>query len=223
MRTIRVLAVDDHKMTMLGYKFILEGTVFNGFNVTLDIENSFATGKAKILAASKAKEDYDILLLDIQLIAEKGEIPYTGEDLGIFARKISPESKIVFMSSFSDNFRINSILKTVNPEGYMVKTEINEDTLKDMVEVVLTTPPYYSTKALVAIRNKISNDIFLDDTDKKILYYLSIGYKTKDMVPHVSLSISAIENRKRHLKDVFGVGKENDHALLHTAKEKGFI
>ena len=171
----------------------------------------------------KSNTNYDILLLDIQLSSIKEGYARTGEDLGIYARDVSPKSKIVFLSSFSDNYRINSIMNTVNPDGYMVKTDINEDALKEMVETVLTEPPYYTKKAMIAIRNKMSTDIYLDDNDKKLLYYLSIGTKTKDMIEYVSLSLPGIENRKRQLKEIFGVGKENDYALINAAREKGFI
>tara|TARA_R110000868_G_scaffold378028_1_gene643406 strand:- start:221 stop:565 length:345 start_codon:yes stop_codon:yes gene_type:complete len=114
-------------------------------------------------------------------------------------------------------------MNTVNPEGYMVKTDINEDALREMVEAVLTEPPYYTKKAMIAIRNKMSSDIYLDENDKKLLYYLSIGTKTKDIIEYVTLSLPGIENRKRQLKEIFGVGKENDYALINAAREKGFI
>lgn len=223
MKVVRILAVDDHKMTMIGYKFILEDAIFDGYKVQLNIETTFVAGKAVIEESIEKNTPFDILMLDIQLSTGDDGFPYSGEDLGIIAREISPSSKIVFLSSFSDNFRINSILMSVNPDGYMVKSEINESVLKEMVQVILNDTPYYTKKALIAIRTKMSNDIYLDQTDKKILYYISIGYKTKDMVEHVSLSVSGIENRKRILKEIFGVANENDYALIHTAKEKGFI
>jgi DNA-binding NarL/FixJ family response regulator len=222
MKTIRILAVDDHEMTTLGYKFILEDTAFEGFKVDMDTEKSFEGAKAKIQDSLKLFP-YDILLLDIQLSQNADAPAKTGEDLGIFARKVSPSSKIVFMSSFSDNYRINSILQTVDPEGYMVKTEIDQQSLQAMVRTVLTTPPYYTQKALAAIRKKMSNDISLDENDKKILYYLSIGTKTKDMTKFVSLSLPSIENRKRHLKSLFGVEKQNDQALITESKNRGFL
>ena len=222
MKTVRILAVDDHEMTTLGYKFILEDTEFDGFKVKMDTEKSFEGGKNKIQDSLKLFP-YDILLLDIQLSQSADAPAKTGEDLGIFARKVSPDSKIVFMSSFSDNYRINSILKSVDPEGYMVKTEIDQQSLQAMVRTVLTSPPYYTQKALAAIRKKMSNDIILDENDKKILYYLSIGTKTKDMTKFVSLSLPSIENRKRHLKALFGVEKQNDQALITESRNRGFI
>ncbi len=223
MKTIRILAVDDHKMTLVGYKYILEDTKFPDFKIEMSMANTFNLGKEMILDSAKSNTFYDILLLDIQLSSVKEGYARTGEDLGIYAREVSPDSKIVFLSSFSDNYRINSIMNTVNPEGYMVKTDINEDALREMVETVLTEPPYYTKKAMIAIRNKMSSDIYLDDNDKKLLYYLSIGTKTKDMIEYVSLSLPGIENRKRQLKEIFGVGKENDYALINAAREKGFI
>ncbi len=223
MKTIRILAVDDHEMTTMGYKFILEDTEFDDFKVFVDTAKTFDQAIEKI-ENSVNSFSYDILLLDIQLSQAIEGPAKTGEDIGIFARKVIPKTKIVFMSSFSDNYRINSILKTVDPEGYMVKTEIDQKSLQAMVLTVMNNPPYYTQKALAAIRKKMANDdIVLDEKDKKILHYLSIGTKTKDMVNHVSLSLPSIENRKRHLKAVFGVEKQNDQALITESRNRGFI
>ena len=222
MKTLRILAVDDHEMTTIGYKYILEDIDFANYKILVDMAKTFETGKRKIEESARSFR-YDILLLDIQLSGPDDPQPFTGEDLGILARKLVPESKIVFMSSFSDSYRINSILKNVNPDGYMVKTEIDQKSMEAMIHMVTTTPPYYTQKVLAAIRRKMSNDISLDDNDKKILYHLSIGTKTKDLGDHINLSQAGIENRKRQLKTIFGVDKQNDQALIIQAKNRGFI
>lgn len=222
MSVIKILAVDDHEMTTLGYKFILEDTSFDDFSVQVDTAKSFIEAQQKI-KDSLQSFPYDILLLDIQLGPSSEETVKTGEDLGIWARKTSPDSMIVFMSSFSDNYRINSIMQSVDPEGYMVKSEIDQQSLQAMVKTVLKAPPYYTQKALAAIRKRMANDLALDENDKKILYHLSIGTKTKDMVNYISLSLPGIENRKRHLKAIFGVEKQNDQALITESRNRGFI
>jgi len=222
MRTLRMLAVDDHEMTTIGYKYILEDINFPDFKVEMDTAKTFESGKRKI-EESAASFRYDIILLDIQLTGTGDEPPKSGEDLGLIARELVPESRIVFMSSFSDNFRINSILQSVDPDGYMVKSEIDSTTLEDMVKVVLTQPPYYTAKALAAIRKKMANTIHLDENDRKILYYLSTGTKTKDMTSYINLSLPGIENRKRQLKALFGIERQNDQALITEAKNRGFI
>ncbi len=222
MEHIRILAVDDHEMIMFGYKYILEDDDFCDFKITVDTANSFELGIKKI-EESTISYKYDIILLDIQLSITEEGTPHTGEDLGIFARKTVPDSKVVFMSSFSDNYRINNLLTTVDPDGYMVKSEINKKTLYDMVHTILKDPPYYSSKALQAIRRKMSSNISIDENDKKIIYHLSIGTKTKDLTNYISLSLAGIENRKRHLKVIFGIEKQNDQALINEAKIRGFI
>ncbi len=222
MKTLRILAIDDHEMTMLGYKFILERIVFEGYSIIVDTANTYELGK-KLIEESVHSFKYDILFLDVQMFPPNEEQPHTGEDLGVLARRLVPETKIAFMSSFSDNYRINSILKSVDPDGYLVKTDIDPKTLEDAVKTIILNPPYYSSKALSAIRKKMTNDINLDEKDKKILYHLSIGTKNKDLENYIRLSPSSIENRKRHLKSLFGTENENDLALILAAKNRGFI
>ena len=86
MKTLRILAIDDHEMTMLGYKLILESIEFEGHNIIVDTATSYQTGK-KLIEDSVNTFRYDILFLDVQLFAPNEEQPYTGEDLGILARK----------------------------------------------------------------------------------------------------------------------------------------
>lgn len=222
METIRILAVDDHEMTTLGYKYILEDSEFENFNVKVEIAKSYNIGKEKIEFSSRSLQ-YDIILLDIQLFPTQSNDPRTGVDLGVLARQIVPGSKLVFMSSFSDNYRINNIFKTVDPEGYMVKSEIDELSLKAMVETVIDRPPYYTAGALAAIRRKMSNDIKLDDQDLKILYHLSLGVNTRDIAPLIASTNTTVEARKRQLKSIFGVKNGNDLALMEEARKRGFL
>ena len=222
MKTLRILAVDDHEMTMLGYKFILERIVFDNHNILVDTATSYEAGKQRIEDSAQSFP-YDIILLDVQLFPPNESQPVNGEDLGKLARRLVPDSKIVFMSSFSDNYRINSILHSVNPEGYMVKTDIDPLTLEEAIRTVTRGNPYYSVKALNAIRRKMSNSIDLDEKDRKILYHLSVGTRTKDLEQYVDLSPSAIENRKRSLKTKFETENQNDMALILAAKNRGFL
>ncbi|TDS15256.1 DNA-binding NarL/FixJ family response regulator [Maribacter caenipelagi] len=222
MNTVRILAVDDHEMTALGYKYILEDSEFADFNVKVEIATSFEKGKTKI-ETSKRAVPYDIILLDIQLFSPESKDPRTGIDLGIVARNEVPNSKVVFMSSYSDNYRINNIFKTVNPDGYMVKSEIDEMSLKTMVETIVNESPYYTASALSAIRRRMSTNIVIDEQDQKILYHLSQGIHTRDIAPLIGSANTTVEARKRQLKALFDVKNGNDLALINEAKTRGFL
>lgn len=223
METIRILAIDDHEMTPLGYKYILEGTEFSDFEVKVDVARGFEVGKQKIETSGRSSIHYDIILLDIQLFPTQAHDERSGEDLGKLARQVSPNSKVVFMSSFSDSYKINSIFKSVDPDGYMVKSEIDEQSLIAMVETVISNPPYYTSSALSAVRRKMANDIVIDEIDKKIIYNLSIGVRTKDIAPLISAAITTVESRKRQLKTLFGIDNGNDLALIEEARKRGFL
>ncbi|WP_405414378.1 histidine kinase [Maribacter sp. Asnod1-A12] len=222
MNTVRILAVDDHEMTALGYKYILEDSDFSDINVKVEIATSFEKGKNKI-EISKRAIPYDIVLLDIQLFSPESKDPRTGIDLGVVARNEVPDTKVVFMSSYSDNYRINNIFKTVNPDGYMVKSEIDEMSLKAMVETIVNDSPYYTASALSAIRRRMSTDIVIDDQDEKILYHLSQGIHTRDIAPLIGSANTTVEARKRQLKALFDVKNGNDLALINEAKTRGFL
>jgi len=222
MNTVRILSVDDHEMTALGYKYILEDSDFTDFNVKVEIATSFEKGKSKIELSQRAIP-YDIILLDIQLFSAESKDPRTGIDLGIFARSEVPNSKVVFMSSYSDNYRINNIFKTVNPDGYMVKSEIDEMSLKTMVETISNDSSYYTASALAAIRRRMSSDIVIDEQDQKILYHLSQGIHTRDIAPLIGSANTTVEARKRQLKSLFDIKNGNDLALINEAKNRGFL
>jgi len=219
---VRILAVDDHEMIVLGYKYTLEASTFENYEVVVHTAPSFEAGKVEIESSAK-RLPYDIILLDIQMFPESAKEERGGENLGLLVKKISPTSKVVFLSSFSDSYRINNILKTVNPDGYMVKSEVDQKTLQTMVRTVLDNPPYYTASALRAIRRKLANEDQIDDRDKKILYQLSIGTKTKDISALVAAASSTVENRKRQLKIMLGVENGNDFALIDEARKRGFI
>jgi len=222
MNTVRILAVDDHEMTTLGYKYILEDSEFTDFNVKVEIAKSFDSGKNKI-EFSKRSIPYDIILLDIQLFSPESNDTRTGIDLGIIARQEVPNSKIVFMSSYSDNYRINNIFKSVNPDGYMVKSEIDEMSLRAMVETITSDSAYYTASALAAIRRRMSSDIVIDEQDQKILFHLSQGIHTRDIAPLIGSANTTVEARKRQLKALFEIKNGNDLALINEAKNRGFL
>ena len=217
MRSINILAVDDHELIIRGYELVMQYISINKFNLKLDTANDYDSA-IKLLD----NNFYDIAFLDIQLDSQLKGIRKTGEHIGIYIRKNSPGTKIVFQSSFDDNLRIQSVFKSVNPDGYIVKTELN-DSLEEAIDKILDGGTFYSPLVQDALRKVISQKIQISDSDREILYHLSQGVKTKDLEDYVNMSASKIERRKRELKSFFDIEKENDMALVREAKSSGFI
>ncbi len=220
--TVRILAVDDHKMAVLGYKYILEDLTFTGFEIQVAVETEYERAQERIVSAADT-DPYDILFLDIQLFPYGAKDPRTGMTLALWAKKISPESKIVFMSTFGDTFRINSIIGEVDPDGYMLKTEMDELSLKEMVTTVLFDPPYYTPGVLEAFRDKLADAYHPDRIDVAILYELGRGTHTPIMANLLKISQQTIEERKKKMKVKFEIKDKNDLALIDEARKRGFI
>ena len=79
------------------------------------------------------------------------------------------------------------------------------------------------SKTVQKNKNKvILNDELLDEYHKKIIFHLSKGVRTKNLIQYIPLSLSAIEKRKNYIKQLFNVNGD-DEQLLIEAKKRGFI
>ena len=112
----------------------------------------------------------------------------SGEDLGIEIRKKSLDAKIIVITAFNDNFRLNNILKSFKPNAILVKNDIDSKKINEAIKTVLNGAPSYSTTVMNLIRNQMSYDIVLDNKDRLILYQLSFGTRMKELAKIVSLS-----------------------------------
>lgn len=166
---------------------------------------------------------FDLALLDINLPPAKQKKVLCGEDLGIKLRNYFPQIKIIIYTSNNDNYRLNNILKSINPDGFLIKSDIDYKDLIESIQKVMVNPPCYSPSILSLIRQHISNDFVLDSIDRILLYEISKGTKNKDLPNYVNLSKSGIERRKRHLKEVFDIEGKGDKKLIQIAKEKGYV
>lgn len=221
-----VLIAEDHPLTSLAYKNALEQIRDNDKDLNFNpihIVNNCDDAYERILDAAKMKTR-QMFFLDIQLPASRNGKLLSGEDLGIEIRRLMPNSIIIVATMLTDNFRISNIIKSIDPDAFLIKNDLSPKVLIEAIKEVTQSPPYYSISILNSIRKRMSlGGDTLDANDRKIIYELSNGYKTKDLPSLVPMSLAGIEKRKRVLKEIFGVKNLDDRALISAAKEKGFI
>lgn len=220
-----ILIIDDHPLIAEAYKSAFkhisnqDNTIDFNIGVAQDCDIAFEV----IQEYSVKNKNLDIVFLDIRLPPSKDGKILSGEDLGIRINKLLPNTKIIIATTFNDNYRIHSIFKSINPDGFLIKNDITPQELITTIKTIITDSPYYSKTVINLLRKEVSNDFLLDDIDRKILYELSIGTKMKDLPNTIPLSIAGIEKRKRQLKQTFNISSSDDKNLLAIAKEKGFI
>lgn len=219
------LIIDDHPLIAEAYKSAFVYIQKEDTNLSFDISlaNDCDSGFSIIKDFANNDKKIDIVFLDMRLPPSQDGTLLSGEDLGLKINKLLPEAKIIVSTTFNDNYRVHSILKNINPDGFLVKNDITPVELIQAIREVLQDPPYYSKTIMKLLRNQVSSDYLLDDIDRKILYELSIGTKTKDLPAMVPLSLAGIEKRKRLLKQIFHIEGSDDRELILVSKEKGFI
>lgn len=166
---------------------------------------------------------WDLVFLDIRLPPSKDRRILSGEDLGEMIRQRHPLAKIIVATTFNDNYRIQNIFKSLNPEGFLIKNDMDTPELVEAILKIMQGGLHYTSTVANLLRKQMFTDINIDKIDRQILYELSLGTKMKDLPNFVPLSIAGIEKRKRILKQVFDVEDQGDKALILKARELGFI
>lgn len=220
--THSTLIVEDHQINIDSYKRALEIVKEKGKNMNFKVFEANNCDDAMNIVSGYSK-GFDLVVLDISLPSSvKFDIP-NGEVLGQIIKKKSPNCKLLVCTSYNDNFRLNNILYSLNPEAFLVKSDIDFNDLVSSIEKIVSGGTYYSKTILNFMRKRLNSNLILDELDVKILYEISNGSRMKELTDLIPLSKATIEKRKKLLKESFGVKNDSDRDLILMAREKGFI
>ncbi len=220
----KVLIIDDHPLICDAYRSALQQVMREHKNINLKIESAESCDSAREkITNTWTEEGWDLVFLDIRLPASKDRRVLSGEDLGELIRENHPLAKIIVATTFNDNYRIQNIFNNLNPEGFLIKNDLDPKELVNAIVKIMQGGVHYSQTVSNLMRKKMHTSINIDKIDRQILYELSLGTKMKDLPNIVPLSIAGIEKRKRILKEIFDVEDQGDKALILKARELGFI
>ncbi|MDN3595989.1 response regulator [Zunongwangia endophytica] len=219
MSMIKILLVDDHPLILEGYQNVLSRLELPEIKLIIDTADKCDEAWQKIVSGN-----YDVVFLDINFPIDGNSRFISGEDLGAAIKKeYGSEMKLVILTVIDDSLRVHNILRNVNPDGFLVKGETNSEELVTCLKKVIKSPPFYGSTISKILHSGVMSTKIIDDIDRQILYQLSLGTKTKDIPQHVNLSLRAVEDRKRRLKEVMEVEKGGNKALLEKARKSGYI
>ena len=220
---IKILMIDDHPMIIEGYQNTLLFTKKDNQELEIDIANNCDEAVKFMDKAIKQDLPYNMLFVDISLPPATDGSMTSGEDLAMYARKVLPNAKIVILTMFNESYRVHNIIRNIDPEGFLIKSDLTSNELASAFQAVINNPPFYSGTVNSHIRKTITSDIFIDEKNRKILHLLSQGIKTKNLASHLDISLSAVEKRKKQLKVIFSIEDGQDETLLREARSKGFV
>jgi two-component system, NarL family, response regulator NreC len=217
---LNILIVDDHPTMIEGYKSIFSSQYDMKDEIRItSVYNCESAYKA--ITASKA--NFDLAIVDMILPPFNAENLFSGEDIAILIQKAQPSCKIMMSTSHTEVYVLYNLIKKINPQGVIVKSDYNSDEFLRAIQELLNGNNYYSHTAKQSIKEINLEDNYLDSYNRRIISLLAKGIKTKNLPLHLNISLSAIDKRKAHIREVFDIQKGTDEDIIREAKNRGLI
>ena len=215
-----LLIVDDHKVTALGYKSILEqneiGIAFT-FTICSSLQDAYKT-----VTSSNAEHLFNIVFLDRSMSPYAEKNISSGEDLIPIIRKQIANVKIVILTSIAEKFSIYDIIHKNRPDAMLIKSDVDDENLIECIQCILNNQSYHSLLVREALKEEINTKGYFDTIDRQIITLLSQGFRNVSIADKLGLSASAVEKRKAKIKDYLNVDG-NDEEIIKESRRLGYI
>jgi len=220
-KKINILIVDDHPFIIEAYKNTIAGYHPSQFEFHITQANDCKSAYEIITDPNMLP--YDVAFFDISMPAYKEKNILSGEDLAKLMKNILPACKIILLTMHTESLKITNIIKTINPNGLIIKNDLTFDELLTAFDKILKGENYYSQTVVKFVSQHATGNNQIDEVDQIILYHLSRGIKTKNIPLYTSLSLSTVEKRKVYMKTIFKIKDGNDEDLIDEARKRGLI
>lgn len=220
---LNILIVDDHPMTVDSYVNLLSYGEFQENKPDFIKSHNCEDAYNKIIFHLKQNINIDLALLDINLPPYKPLNINNGIDLAFLLKEKLPNCKIVLLTMRSEPLTVDKIIKGIQPEGFVSKSDINFELFPVICKNIINGEIFRSNTIVESQRELFKKNINWDNHDNQILILISEGVKTVNLPDYIPLSMSAIEKRKANIKDQLLKGKGSDKDLIEKAKDLGLL
>lgn len=217
---VKILMIDDHPGMIEGYKVML----------ALNKQHSIETTEAynceeayKIITNPTNSSAFEVVFLDYSIPAFPEQKIYNGEDLGVLIRKQMPNTKIIMLTAHFDAIRLYNVVKKIQPNGFLVKSDYKPPHLIEAFEKVMSGEIYYTPLVTEKIKQPLFSKGLLDSLDRDIIVLLAEGLQIKSIAFKMNVSEGTIKKRKSKIKDVLGIEKGNDEEILKECRSLGLL
>jgi DNA-binding NarL/FixJ family response regulator len=217
-----ILIIDDHPMSVDSYKTLLSSIESNkkaNYLLGYSCEDAF-----NILHQTKHdNETIHFAFVDVNLPPFEEKKLFSGSDVAKLIRDYFPDCKIIIISMHNEPLWVSQIYNSINPEGFIAKSDIDYKSFPEAFQSVENDGIYYSKSIKDSRKAMIQTNINWDEIDSKILHLIAEGVKTKDLPNYIPLCLSAIEKRKASIKKQLILESGSNKELLDSAKSLGLF
>lgn len=213
---MNVLLADDHPMTLEGYSDALQKNPFAVYSPVFTKVHNFEDAFHAV-----DKNVFDLAIIDNSMpVYAKASIS-SGIDLALFIKSRLPDCKVIIITAHTEVIIVYDIAKRARPEGLIIKNDVTPEKLQNAVIDIIKGNTYQSPLVKSCISEIWKKELMVEDYNRQILFYLSKGFKIKDIEQTVYLTGSAIQKRISRMKKAFDVS--DDTSLVKEAIKQGFI
>ena len=196
---MNILIVDDHPLNVESYAVLLataENTKEAQLHQAFDCKQAY-----DCMANCKNNAmPLDLALIDISLPPYEEKELFSGDDVAVLIQEAFPNCKIVIISMHNEPAWVDRIIKRIQPQVFIAKSDINHNSFTKIVNAIVNKQVYYSDSIRKAYLKPQLQNLEWDKHDIQILELIGKGIMTKDLPNLIPLSLSAIEKRKNNLK-----------------------
>jgi len=216
---MNVLIIEDHSLIIQGYVNILTDIAPVG-SVALQVAKS-AESIFYIYQDNDGNHmRNDLAIIDYHLINNEGK-NINGLDIALTIRRRDPACKIVIITAEYRLAILFDIYKKVDPEGLLLKNDLDYDLLKSYLEKVFNGAKVRSLTVTNQLQSIWKYEFLIDDRNREILYYLSLGYKIKDIADAVLITSRSVQRHISSMKATLLL--DDSKSLLETVRNLGIF
>jgi DNA-binding NarL/FixJ family response regulator len=218
---VKILMVDDHQLMIEGYKAMLAR---NKSQHIVEITSANTCEEAyQIITDSKNVNQFDLIFLDYSIPSYLEKKILNGEDLGVLIRKEMPNAKIIMLTAHFDAIRLYNVVKKINPNGLLIKSDFKPPQLLEAFDAVLKGEIYMTSTAKEKLKEPLFTQGLLDSEDRRIIELLAEGLQIKSIADKMNVSEDKVKKRKSKIKDLLGIQKGSDEDILRECRALGLL
>ena len=218
---MNILIADDHQLTIDAYKTILPFSLQLGDNINFIEANSCEEAYLKINQCIENNVKIDLAILDYSMPVYSEKNILNGADVCIYLQKQMPSCINMILTSIMENIILFEIILNVKPHGIVTKSDIDGNKFLEIIEIVLTGKKYRSDFVSMQIEEIWENKAFVNDLNRKILQYLSKGYKLKEIAQELDVSEITIKKRISKIRESLNLNEDDN--IFKEAKSRGYL
>ena len=218
---MNILIADDHQLMIDSYKMILSFSDQLGDNINFIEASSCKEAYLKINQCIENNQQIDIAILDYSMPVFSEKNISNGADICNYLQNTMPNCKNMILTAIMENIILFEIILNVKPDSIVTKSDIDGNKFLEIIEILLSGKKYKSDFVSKQIEEIWESKTFVNEINRKILLYLSKGYKLKEIAEE--LSVSEINIKKRISKIKQSLNLDEDDAILKEAKSRGYL